>query len=321
MSKTKNFKNIIATFTISGILLTSPLMVQAELGDQVLKSGMTHEDIKILQEHLIDLKYLDIDNATTYYGDLTVQAVADFQRDQKLTADGVFGQDTFDVLSDIVYFEPLVYERLLKEGINGDDVLALQERLKSLGFLDIDDCTDYFGSQTEEALMGFQKAYGLKADGVAGSETINTINKAFSRGRKPRPKSANRGGSRSGSIGEDIVNTAKKYMGTEYSFGSSSASGFDCSGFTQYVYKQHDISIPRDSSGQAGAGTKLSRSDMQIGDLIIFSGTYRSGPSHTGIYIGGGKFIHSSSAGGQVMVSDLDSGYYKNHFSYGRRVY
>ncbi len=89
MSDTKSLKKSIITFTISGILLASPLMVQAELGDQVLKSGMTHEDVQTLQEHLMDLKYLDINNATTYYGDLTVKAVADFQRDQGLKADGV----------------------------------------------------------------------------------------------------------------------------------------------------------------------------------------------------------------------------------------
>lgn len=324
MSKGKNFKKTIITFAISGILLANPLLVQAELGDQVLKFGMNHEDIKTLQEHLIDLKYLELNETTTYYGEQTVKAVAEFQRAQGLKADGIFGQDTFNALSNIVYFEPLIYTRLLKEGISGEDVLALQERLKALGFLDIDNCTNYFGTQTKEALINFQKAHGLKVDGIAGTETINAINNAFvKKGRKPRPASASRGGSRSGSLGESIVNTAKKYMGTAYSYGSSSATAFDCSGFTQYVYKQHGINLPRTSAGQAGAGTKVSRSNLQIGDLVIFSGTYggRTGPSHTGIYIGNGKFIHSSSAGKGVIVSDLNSGYYKNHFSYGRRVY
>ena len=324
MSKMKTLKNTVITLTIAGVLFTAPIIGQAELGDQILRNGMNHEDVKELQQHLVDLKYLDLQETTTYYGEQTVKAVMDFQRDHGLKADGIFGQDTFNALSNIVYFEPLVYTRLLKEGVSGEDVLALQERLKALGFLNIDNCTNYFGTQTKEALINFQKAHGLKVDGIAGTETINAINNAFvKKGRKPRPASASRGGSRSGSLGESIVNTAKKYMGTAYSYGSSSATAFDCSGFTQYVYKQHGINLPRTSAGQAGAGTKVSRSNLQIGDLVIFSGTYdgRTGPSHTGIYIGNGKFIHSSSAGKGVIVSDLNSGYYKNHFSYGRRVY
>ena len=321
MSKGKNFKKTIITFAISGILLANPLLVQAELGDQVLKFGMNHEDIKTLQEHLIDLKYLELNETTTYYGEETVKAVAEFQRAQGLKADGIFGQDTFNALSNIVYFEPLIYTRLLKEGISGEDVLALQERLKALGFLDIDNCTTYFGSQTKDALMNFQKAYGIGVDGIAGRETIETINNAFiNKGRKPRPKSS-RGASRNASLGENIVSTARKYLGTPYRSGGASPKGFDCSGFTYYIFQQYGISIPRCSADQGSVGTTISKSDLQIGDLVIFQNTYKAGPSHAGIYVGNGNFIHSSSSGGSVMISNLTSGYYDNHFHSGRRVY
>ena len=281
------------------------------------------EDIQTLQQHLIDLKYLDIEETTTYYGEETTKAVMDFQRSQGLKADGVLGQDSFEALQELVYFEPLVYNRILKEGVSGEDVLALQERLKTLGFLKIDNCTNYFGSQTKEALVNFQKAYDLKIDGIVGSETIEAINNAFINiGRKPRPKSASRGGSRNASLGQNIVATAKKYIGTPYRSGGSSPKGFDCSGFTQYIYKQYGIDIPRSSSDQASAGTKVNRSDLQIGDLVIFSNTYKAGPSHAGIYIGDGNFIHSSSStGGGVKISSLSENYYNKRFSYGRRVY
>ena len=183
--------------------------------------------------------------------------------------------------------------------------------------MDIDNCTTYFGSQTRQALVDFQKTYGLKVDGIAGAETIETLN---NNKRKLKP-SANRGSSRNSSLGENIVSTAKKYIGTPYSYGTSSSKSFDCSGFTHYIYKKHDISVPRSSADQAGVGSEVSKKDLQTGDLVIFSNTYKSGPSHAGIYIGNGNFIHASSAGGGVMISNLNSGYYSNHFTFGRRVF
>ena len=321
MSKTKILKKTVITFTIAGVLLANPIIGQAELGDQVLKSGMNHEDVQVLQQHLVDLKYLDLNETTTYYGEQTIKAVRDFQKDHGLNVDGIFGQDSFDVLQELVYFEPLVYNRLLKEGLSGEDVQALQERLKALGFLDIENTTNYYGSQTVEAVTNFQKAYGLTTDGIAGRKTIETINNAFiNKGRKPRPKSS-RGGSRNASLGQNIVSTARKYLGTPYRSAGTSPKGFDCSGFTYYIFQQYGISIPRCSADQGSVGTTISKSDLQIGDLVIFQNTYKAGPSHAGIYVGNGKFIHSSSSGGSVMISDLTSGYYDNHFHSGRRVY
>lgn len=322
MSKRRSFKKTVLTFAVTGILLANPLMVQAELGDEVLKLGMNNEDIKTLQEHLIDLDYLELEETTTYYGEQTAAAVAKFQEDKGLKADGVFGQDSFEALGELIYYEPLVYTGLLREGVTGSQVQALQERLRALGYLEIDNCTTFFGPQTKEAVMKFQKAYRLKLDGIVGQETVTYINKAFEKqGLKPRPASASRGGSANSTLGMNIVNTGRKFLGLPYRSAGSTPAGFDCSGFTRYVYQQNNVSVPRTSLDQARAGTKLSRSQLQVGDLVIFSGTYRSGPSHTGIYVGNGKFIHSSSGGGSVMISDLDSGYYRNHFSYGRRVF
>ena len=134
--------------------------------------------------------------------------------------------------------------------------------------------------------MDFQNLYGLKVDGIAGKETIEAINDALNGNKRRVKPSSSRGGSRNSSLGETIVSTAKKYIGTPYSYGSSSSSAFDCSGFTQYIYKQHSINIPRSSSEQATAGSEVSKENLQAGDLVIFSNTYKSGPSHAGIYVG-----------------------------------
>ena len=317
-----SLKNITISFTVAGVLFFNPLSVQAEFGDQILKNGMEHEDIKILQQHLVDLNYLELEETTTYYGDQTTKAVMDFQSSQGLDVDGSFGPTSFKSLQNLLNIKPLVYTRTLKDDVSGEDVKDLQEVLKFLGFLSLENCTDYFGSETGQALMNFQEIHDLEADGIAGPETIETINNTLNgNSRKPKLSSANRGGSRNESLGENIVSTAEKYLGTPYSYGTSSSTSFDCSGYTYYIYKQYGIDIPRSSADQATIGAEISKENLQTGDLVIFRDTYKSGPSHAGIYIGNGNFIHASSAGGEVMVSDLSSGYYSNHFAFGRRLF
>lgn len=322
MLKIKNLKHKFISLTVAGIISINPLMAHAELGDTTLKKGMNSEDVKVLQQYLIDLGYLNLDKVSTYFDEETEKAVMEFQKTQGLKADGSFGIDTYEALVNILRkYEPLTYTRPLKEGMKGEDVKALQERLKILGFLDIDECTNYFGSMTKQAVTNFQKEYGIQVDGIAGPETYRTINKALSDIISLNTSLPSRGTSRTSSLGARVVEIAKQYLGSPYSYGGSSPNGFDCSGFTQYVYKQVGIDLPRSSSGQADIGKKVSKDNLQPGDIVIFSDTYRSGPSHTGIYLGNGKFIHASTSTKGVIISDLNSDYYKNHFSYGRRVF
>ena len=118
-----------------------------------------------------------------------------------------------------------------------------------------------------------------------------------------------------------IVETAKQYLGTRYVYGGASPSGFDCSGFTMYIYKQFGYSLPHTATGQwqSGMGTRVySISELQPGDLVFFCDPSRSGGkacSHAGIYAGGGQIIHSSSSRSKgVVFSDLTSGYYNTYF-------
>lgn len=329
MIGTKYLKKTVVAFSIAGMVAINPILVQADLGDQILKEGMTHDDIKVLQQHLKDLGYFNYDDITTYYGEHTVNAVKNFQKAVGLEADGIFGSSTYEALQTELHkvkfanVKPLVYKRLLKVGVRGDDVKALQEVLKLLGYLEIDNCTTYYGSMTKEAVMKLQRDYGIQVDGIAGSQTINTINDIIEgKIRKVAPKTPSRGSTEASSIGEKIVNIAKKYLGKPYKYGAAGPNSFDCSGFTYFVYKQVGINLARNSSGQAKNGTKVSRSDLQVGDLLIFTVTRGSSPGHTGIYIGNNKFIHSSSGKSKgVVITDLNSGYYNQRFLYGRRVF
>lgn len=121
------------------------------------------------------------------------------------------------------------------------------------------------------------------------------------------------------SINDTIVNNAFKYMGVPYVFGGTTPNGFDCSGFTQYVYKQSGISISRTTIDQYNQGTSVSKSNLIKGDLVFFKDTYRTGVSHVGIYIGDNKFIHASSSNG-VTITSLNSDYYVQHWLGAKRI-
>lgn len=117
-----------------------------------------------------------------------------------------------------------------------------------------------------------------------------------------------------GAVGSSIVATARHYLGTPYRSGGSTPAGFDCSGFTSYVYRQYGISIPRTSGGQGSCGSYVSKSQLRPGDIVSF-------PGHVGIYVGGNSFIHSPSSGKRVEITSLNSSYFKNRFQGGRRPY
>lgn len=108
---------------------------------------------------------------------------------------------------------------------------------------------------------------------------------------------------------EEILETANQLVGTKYAYaGNSPSTGFDCSGFTSYVFGQHGISLPRSSSDMYSIGEKVNRHELELGDLVFFN-TSGKRISHVGIYIGDNQFIHSSTSHG-VIISDLNDPYY-----------
>ncbi len=116
-----------------------------------------------------------------------------------------------------------------------------------------------------------------------------------------------------------VITYAKQFIGTPYRYGGSSPSGFDCSGFTSYVYKHFGVNLSHSSRAQYSQVTKVSRSELQAGDLVFFTNGGTS-IGHVGIYVGGGQFIHSPSAGRSVCIESMSSGYYASHYVGGGRV-
>ncbi len=115
----------------------------------------------------------------------------------------------------------------------------------------------------------------------------------------------------SATAGGRIVAIASKFLGSAYVWGGHSPSGFDCSGFTWYVYQQAGIHIPvHDLWGQVQSGPRVPVSSLEPGDLVFFQNTYKPGLSHSGIYIGGGRFINAVDERGGVTVSNMHDSYW-----------
>jgi cell wall-associated NlpC family hydrolase len=121
---------------------------------------------------------------------------------------------------------------------------------------------------------------------------------------------------RTTTIARTLTRDALRFLGTPYVFGGTSTSGFDCSGYVQHVFAMLGVSIPRTADAQYYAGHKVT-GGMKPGDLVFFQ-TYEPGPSHVGIYLGHGRFVHASSHG--VMVSSLSDAYWANRYLGAKRM-
>lgn len=124
------------------------------------------------------------------------------------------------------------------------------------------------------------------------------------------------GPSDGGGKGNDsLVNFAKRFIGTPYVWGGGSPSGFDCSGFTQYVMKEFGINLPRVSYQQGAGGKPVGNGELRAGDLVFWDNSSRNaGADHVGIYIGGGKYIHAPQPGESVKISSLGGNYWARRY-------
>ena len=114
---------------------------------------------------------------------------------------------------------------------------------------------------------------------------------------------------------QQIVDYAAKYLGVPYVYGGSTPKGFDCSGLVKYVYNHFDISVARTSAKQYSTSvTKISKDELQLGDLVFFSGDTPGRVGHVGIYVGNGQFIHAPRPGKNVCYERLNNSYYVEHY-------
>lgn len=158
--------------------------------------------------------------------------------------------------------------------------------------------------------------------------TRSSSRKAKKKGKTKKKKSSSgkngtreKEASRSGTSGDAIVREARKYKGAKYEWAGASPKGFDCSGFTWYVYNQvTGNDIGRTVKEQYKKGTSTSRGALKAGDIVFFKNTFQKGLSHCGIYIAGSDFIHAENETTGVVISSLDSDYYDEHYAGARRL-
>ena len=201
---------------------------------------------------------------------------------------------------------PFAEAATVREGDQGDRVLAVQLRLIDLGY-NVPKATGEFDARTARAVMTYQKQARLSQTGVVDEITWHFLmdyGKSGNYGKKDVTR---------------LLNIAMRFGGVPYVWGGETPAGFDCSGFVQYVFRQIGINLPRTADVQYELGRKVLQSELQPGDLVFFE-TYEPGASHNGIYVGDGNFIGANSGTG-VAVASLASPYWRTRYLGARRLF
>ena len=231
---------------------------------------------------------------------------------------------------------------ILKLNSHGHDVVILQQNLQKMRYK-ISSVSGNYDDETQAAVKAFQKDHQISATGVVNRETWWAIKG----GKSPVKKSSQTASTSSFNNGTNrvnnnmiwndlssvpygatflskkevasIISTAKNYMGVPYVFGGNSPqTGFDCSGYLEYVFAQNGIKIPRTADEQYRLGELVKTSQLEVGDLVFFT-TYEPGASHCGIYLGNDNFIHASTSKG-VRVDNLNNSYWASRYYGGKHI-
>lgn len=220
-------------------------------------------------------------------------------------------------------------QRSLARGESSADVATLQQRLTELGYYEYSSSGSY-GSVTYMAIRAFQKNNDLEITGVASIETMQVL---FSDEAQPKDialsdKEADPHGVyvQGDLVQEQMADFAQTFLGIPYILGAKGPNAYDCSGFTSKVFKEFGVTLPRPAYGQGytnSVGQKITKiADLRVGDLVFFNTNLNDGDKcdHVGIFIGEGRFVHASFSEGQIIISDINKYYWRDIFSWGRRV-
>lgn len=406
-------KLVLSSAVFAGVMFAGPAISEAALGDRVLKEGMSHNDVKELQDLLKSKGYFTYHTSTGYFGSITKEAVIRFQKANNLPATGIADLATIQALKGTqknvtAASGNLNVNQVLRIGSRGEQVRLLQTKLKQAGY-HTGAVDGIYGSQTAESVRRFQKAKGLLVDGIAGKQTLTALNKINTNGASgsntsnaSTAKKTNTSSTASttilriGSTGQavtqlqndlkrlgffagnatgyygtatekavrdfqkryrlavdgiagpatlgkiaeilngkdnqakngsfnvmNVIADASEFIGVPYVWGGATPSGFDCSGFVYYVFKQSNITLPRTVAQMWNSLKPISQ--PQVGDLVFFDTntkdlTQIKNPSHVGIYIGNNKMIQAGSSTG-VTISDMTTNYWKSRYLGARRPY
>jgi len=165
----KRFRNMFLVFVVGVILIAGPSFTEAAMGDRTLTNGSSGSDVAELQDYLMTKAVFPYHTSTGYYGDITVEAVKDFQRKRNLKVDGIAGPQTNHAL------------KVLRYGNIGKQVIHIQYQLKQTGHYN-SSLDGIYGNGTVSAVKSFQKQQGLAVDGIAGPKTRSALDSKAKRG-------------------------------------------------------------------------------------------------------------------------------------------
>ena len=235
------------------------------------------------------------------FGPQTRRAVRGFQKRHGLLVDGIVGPQTRKALFDRAPAE----QRFIRAWW----VVPVQ---RALGV----PADGLYGPVSRGAVRAYQKRNGLIVDGVVGPQTLGALGIRQASGSGAGGGGGKASAPRPSSRGARVASIATRYLGIPYRWGGSSPStGFDCSGFVMYLYRQVGVSLPHNAAMQYRHGRAVSRGSLRRGDIVFFNGL-----GHNGIYLGGGRFIHSPNTGDVVKISGLSEGWYSSRYVGARRV-
>lgn len=215
---------------------------------------------------------------------------------------------------------------IIAQGAQGAEVTDLQRKLQNHGYnLNVD---GVYGADTQKSVIAFQNAQGWNADGIVDAPTLNALNHSSG----AASNTTNHAAQSAQPVQTAAVNTAntanngstvaiaKSLVGSPYVFGGTTPSGFDSSGFINYVFSKQGIQLNRTHAGMwANDGVHVGA--PAVGDVVFFADTYKSGVSHSGIYIGNNQMIHAGteSTGVEITSPSEWDYYWSKHYIGAKR--